>query len=606
MSTFSTGGNYSGGPQSLLRAHANDGSGGVINPQIIRRLLRYILPYKKQMIVAFAAMLVVTALSLAAPWLIQIAIDDAIATGNLAQLGLIVVLLTLTFIGIYAAHALQTYLMSWVGQRMLATMRSQLFSHLQRLSLSYHTRHPIGVTISRVINDVATINEVLSQGIIQIIGDSLVLIGIVVAMLIMSPELSVTAFGVVPLMVIATLIFSRLARHAFRATRTAVAKMVGNLAEAISGMRVIQAFAQLPAAATRFEKRNQESTNAQIYAMSLSLAFTPAVEFLALIATAAVLFFGGIAYSNESVSIGIVVAFLAYVSRFFQPIQELSQLYASLQSAMAGAEKVLELLDTEPLIVDLPEASPMPIIEGHIELRKVYFSYDDERPVLNNINLTIEKGQTVALIGETGAGKTTIANLITRFYETNNGLILIDGIDIRSIQQRTLRAQMALVLQDPFLFPGTIADNIRFGAPHASNEQVVKVTELIGLNHFVNRLPEGYSTQVLEFGANISVGQRQLISIARALMVNPRLIILDEATSSIDVITERIIQDALHTLLEDRTAIIIAHRLSTVRNADCLFLMKNGNITETGTHDELLASDGVYADLYRRQIDHEG
>ena len=604
MSTFSTGAG-TGGPRSLLAAHADGGQGRAIDPHVIRRLMTYLRPYRKHMVAAFFAMLAVTALTLAAPWLILLAIDDAIAAGDLPRLALISGLLVLTFLGTYVAHALQTYLLSWVGQRMLATMRSQLFRHLQRLSLRYHTEHPVGVTISRVINDVATINEVLSQGLVQIIGDSLVLIGIVVAMLVISTELALTTFAVVPVMVVATLIFSRLARRAFRATRTAVAAMVGNLAEAIGGMRVIRAFAQMPAAAARFERRNRDGRDAQVRAFSLSLAFTPVVEFLALLATAAVLLFGGLAHGDGAVSIGVMVAFLAYVSRFFQPIQDLSQLYASMQSAMAGGEKVLELLDTEPRIVDAPDAPPMRRIEGRIELRGVSFAYEPDQPVLQDIDLTIEAGQSVALIGETGAGKTTIANLISRFYDVTEGQVLIDGIDVRSVQQRTLRAQMALVSQDPFLFPGTIADNIRFGAPAASDDVVVDAAQAVGLHRFVERLPDGYDTQMLEFGTNISVGQRQLIAIARALIADPRLIVLDEATSSVDVITETVIQGGLRRLLQGRTAIIIAHRLSTVRAADCLFVIKDQGIVERGAHDELMSLDGVYADLYGRQMGRE-
>ena len=589
------------GPRGTLRGLAAQGEGAAINPRVLRRLFVYMRPYTGRMVVAFFAMLATTGLSLLAPLLIRSAIDDAIAGGDLPLLTRLAVALAATFLALLGAQSLQRYLMSWVGQRMLATLRAELFRHLQQLSLGYHYNHIAGVTMSRVINDVAVINEALSQGLIALIGDSLVLVGIITAMIALNAPLALTTFAVLPLMLVATLIFSRSARKAFRVTRATMADMVGRLAESIAGMRVIQAFSQVQRAAQQFAAAVGEYRDAQLYAMSLSMSFTPVVELLGMVATAAVLFFGGIGVAGGTVTLGVVVAFLAYVSRFFQPIQELSQLYATLQSAMAGGEKVIELLDTEPDVRDPSDAPEMPPIDGRIELRGVFFRYRDDTPVLEGVDIAIQSGETVALVGQTGAGKTTISNLVARFYDVLSGAVLVDGIDVRTVQQRSLRAQMAMVSQDPFLFPGTIADNIRFGRPEATETEVKAAAEAADLHRFVERLPQRYDTPVLEFGTNVSVGQRQLISIARAVLADPRIIILDEATSSVDILTEMAIRASLQRLQASRTAIIIAHRLSTVRSADRVFVIDEHRVVETGSHDELIAAGGRYASLYRRQ-----
>ena len=589
------------GPRSTLRGLAAQGEGAAIDPRVLRRLFVYMRPYRGRMLTAFFAMLAATGLSLLAPLLIRSAIDDAIGANDFALLTRLTVGLAATFVALLGVQALQRYLMSWVGQRMLASLRADLFRHLQTLSLGYHHTHIAGVTMSRVINDVAVINEALSQGLIALIGDSLVLVGIITAMIVLNAPLALTTFAVLPLMVAATFVFSRSARRAFRVTRATMAEMVGRLAESIAGMRVIQAFAQVHRVATQFAASVREYRDAQLYAMSLSMSFTPVVELLGMVATAAVLFFGGRGVADGTVSLGVVVAFLAYVSRFFQPIQELSQLYATLQSAMAGGEKVLELLDTVPDVRDLDAAAEMPEVDGRIELRDVFFRYREDTPVLEGVDLTIDSGQTVALVGHTGAGKTTISNLVARFYDVVSGEVLIDGIDVRTVQQRSLRAQMAMVSQDPFLFPGSIADNIRFGRPEASGAEVEAAARASDLHRFVERLPNGYATPVLEFGTNVSVGQRQLISIARAVLADPRIIILDEATSSVDIITEMAIRESLQRLLASRSAIIIAHRLSTVRSADLVFVINEHRVVERGTHDELMAAGGRYASLYRRQ-----
>ena len=490
---------------------------------------------------------------------------------------------------------------------MLASLRAELHRHLQRLSVSYHDRHIIGVTISHVIGDVAVINEALSQGLVAIAGDTLLLAGIVVAMLTFDVELALVTFAVVPLMLLATWVFSLRARRAFRITRERVAGVVGNLAEAIAGMGVIQAFGQQRIARRRFREVNEANRDSHIAAASLTFTFMPSVELLAMVATGAILLVGGLAVARGTLTLGVVVAFLAYVSRFFQPIQELSQLYATMQSAMAGAENVMRLLDTRPAVRDRrgAEAGPepwRPWLTGRVELRGVDFAYHSGAPVLHGVDLEIEAGQTAALVGPTGAGKTTIVSLIARFYEVSGGALLLDGHDVRDLAQENLRRHLALVPQEPFLFAGTIRDNIAFGRPAAGAEAVAAAGAAVGLDRFVAAMPRGYDTVVTEFGRNLSVGQRQLISVARAVLADPRILIMDEATSSIDSITESIIQRALQRLLAGRTAIIIAHRLATIRNADVIFVIDDGRVVERGRHADLMARDGHYAALNRRQM----
>ena len=554
------------------------------------------------MALAFLLMIISSALTLLTPYLIKIAIDEHIATGDLPGLDRIALWTALAFIGIYITSAIQRYLLSWVGQQVLATMRSQLFAHLQRLSLSYHDNTIIGVTVSRVINDVGVINELLSQGLLTLVSDTILLVGIVVVMISMSPMLALYSFAVIPLMLLATHLFATRAKVAFRQTRAKVAAVVGDLAENIAGMRVIQAFAQEDASLARFDEANRANRDANIAAMSLSFAFLPTVEFLSIVATAIVLWFGGRAVIEGGVTIGVLVAFLAYVTRFFQPIQEMSQLYTTMQQAMAGGERVLSLLETAPAVADPPSGQTMGPVAGQIELREVGFAYNPDAPILHGINLTIEPGQTVALVGPTGAGKTSIANLVARFYDVTAGAVLIDGVDVRTVTQASLRRQMGLVPQDPFLFPGTIRDNIRFGGTNASDEAVEAAAASANAHEFIVALPDGYDTVIMEGGANLSVGQRQLICIARAVLADPRILILDEATASIDTVTETLIQEALDRLLAGRTSIVIAHRLSTIRNADLICALQAGRIVERGTHAELLASGGLYADLYQRQF----
>ena len=604
--SFSIGPSSSGlGPRSLLEDFGSGGdrSGEVYNPRVIRRMLGYLRPHKWRMVGAFILTMVESGLTLLSPFLIKVAIDDHITPGNLEGLIRIGIALALTFVTLFVVSSIQRYTLSWVGQKVLASLRNDLFQHLQRLQLGFHDKRIVGVTVSRVINDVAEINELLSQGVITLLGDSVVLVGIIVIMLGMSPRLALLTFTVLPLMVIATWVFSRQARTAFRDTRSKVAAVVGDLAEDINGMRAIQAFTREKASQDRFEKVNMANRNAYINAMNLSFVFLPTIEFLGILATVIVLWFGGHLVMDESITLGVMVAFLTYVSRFFQPIQELSRIYTTFQSAMAGGEQVVKLLDTPVEIQDKPGAEALDQIEGLVEFRGVSFKYRDELPeVLHDINLTIPPGKTAALVGPTGAGKTTIASLIARFYDVSGGAVTIDGKDIRDVTLASLRQQVRVISQDPFLFSRSITENIKYGKPQAGDEEMMEAARMANAHEFISRLPEGYQTKVLEGGVNLSQGQRQLVSIARALLTDPRILILDESTANIDSVTEALLQQAIARLLQGRTSIVIAHRLSTVRMADRIFVIDGGRITEQGSHMELLQLGGLYAHLYERQF----
>ncbi|MCK4516811.1 MAG: ABC transporter ATP-binding protein, partial [Spirochaetaceae bacterium] len=576
------------GPRGALRSFASENDGISFDPRIARRLLGFLKPYWKSMAVAVVCMIVGSALNLLAPYLLKVLIDTHIAGRDIAGILRISMILAGAYVTLYLVTTAQQYILSYTGQKVLRDLRNRLFFHLQQMHVGYHDTHLVGVTVSRVMNDVAVINELISQGLVTVAGDFLRLVGIIAIMLSMSPRLALYAFTVMPLMVLATYLFSRKAKPAYRQTRRSVAQVVGGLAEDISGMRVIQAFSQEERAREEFDGKNSENRDAHVRAMSLSFVFLPAVEFLGMLATAVVLWFGGHAVAAGTVSLGIVIAFLSYVSQFFQPIRELSQLYSTMQSAMAGGEQIFRLLDTESAVKDRPKAPDMPPILGRIELDHVRLSYTENVEVLHDISLTVHPGTMVAFVGPTGAGKTSVANVIGRFYELSGGAVRIDGTDIRAVTQHSLHSQMALVAQDPFLFAGSLRENITFGKPDATDDEVINAATRARAHQFISGLPGGYVTEIREGAVNLSLGQRQLVSIARAILADPRILVMDEATSNVDTLTESLIQKGLQELFANRTSIVIAHRLSTVLHADRIFVIDEGRVVEQGTHDELV------------------
>ena len=570
----------------------------LFDQNVVRRMLPFLTPHRGQLLVAAFLVLVTSSSTMAGPYLIKVAIDDGIAKEDVRILAFAAIFFLLSLVTMGVSSYTQGAMIAAISQRMLHALRVQVVNHLQKLSFRYLDSNEIGVIIARVTSDVNALNNAFSQGTMTLVADLFGLGLILGVMVILDPALSLATFVVLPIMYLITRVFSGQARRRFREVRFRVGKVYANLQENISGVRVAQSFTREDLNYRQFQGTNRENLDASVRAARVMAAFPPAVELVTALAIGLVIVYGGYRVLNGAMSLGVLVAFLSYVQHFFMPIREISAWYTNLQQAMAGGERIFALLDTDPEITDKPGAPALLEVDGHVRFEDVTFGYDPEQPVLTEINLEAKPGETIALVGPTGAGKTSIVNLLMRFYDVQEGRITIDGLDLRDVQIRTLRRQVGMVLQDSFLFSGTIVENIRYGKPDASMEEVEAAAQAVGIDGFIDRLPDGYETAVMERGGRLSVGQRQLVCFARALLIDPHILILDEATSSVDAHTEMLIQRALATLLQGRTAFVIAHRLSTIKNADNILVLRDGKIVERGAHDALLAAQGFYAELY--------
>jgi ATP-binding cassette, subfamily B, multidrug efflux pump len=585
-----------GGGVSLTGESARD------TGRTVRRLAGYARPYWARLLVVALLVLVSTAAGLAGPILIGRAIDGYVIPRDLPGLGR----LALTMLAVYLAGGLAAIihgvLMVAVAQRLVADVRAQLFDHLQALSMAYHDRHRIGDLMSRVTNDTEAINSVLSNGLIEFTSNILLLGGIMVSMFLLNWPLATGSLILLPLMLFITGQVTRRSRVAFRQVQRNLGTMNAVMEENIAGIRVVQAFARARETVAQFEVANDANRRSGTTADIITAALGPMFTTMSTITIAATALLGGWLALRGLVTVGIIATFVVYTMNFFRPMRAIAMLYNSLQSALAGAERIFEVLDARTAVPDAPGAQPLADIRGEVTFDHVTFGYNPDRPVLEDICLTAEPGQTVALVGPTGAGKTTIINLLSRFYDVDAGTIAIDGRDIRAVRQSSIRRQLGIVLQDTFLFSDTVMENIRYGDLEATDDQVVAAARLANADWFIRRLPQGYQTRVSEKGHNFSQGQRQLLAIARAVLADPRILILDEATSSVDTRTELQIQEALLRLMHGRTAFVIAHRLSTIRQADQVLVINHGRIIERGTHDSLLAQRGFYYDLYMGQF----
>ncbi|UCH32260.1 MAG: ABC transporter ATP-binding protein [Candidatus Bathyarchaeota archaeon] len=569
---------------------------------LVARLLKHLLVYKRRFTITVVAIVIVSLTGLLPPYLLQVAIDNYIVSSNFTGLTIISAILVSVYLVNWISAYLRTFQMSWIGENMVNDLRKQLFSHLQELSFGFYDRSEAGEIISRVTNDTDTLSQIFVQGVLTLISDVLTLVGIVAIMLLLSVPMTLAAFSVIPLLILLIFIFQSRLRKAYRATRKKIAVVTSRLEQSISGIKEIQSFTREQDAIEDFRQANVENLQANVQAGKLFALLMPAVQIVGAIGTSVVLWFGGISIISGSITLGIVIAFLLYVSKFFRPLVDLTTFYNTIQSAMSAAERIFVTLDTKPEISDAPDAVELSHVKGKIAFNHVTFGYDSDRPVLEDIDIHVEPGKTLAIVGPTGAGKSTIVKLLSRFYELQKGTVTIDGWDVRKVTLHSLHRQMGVVLQEPFLFSGTIMENLKYGKLDAADGEVEQVAKIVGIHKFIISLPQGYETDVGERGSRLSVGQRQLVSFARALLSDPPILILDEATSSVDPYTELKIKKALTVLLKNRSSLVIAHRLSTVRNADNIIVIDEGKIVEEGNHAELMKKKGMYHRLYKKQF----
>jgi ATP-binding cassette subfamily B protein len=561
-------------------------------------LARLTAPYRTRTILAIFSLLVATATVLAPPYLSKYAVDVGIRQNDLHTLWLIVIAFLLAGLANWGMSYLQTYLTGWVGERILADLRIKLFGHLQRLSLGFYERNRAGVIISRLTNDVEALDQLVTDGVTTLVQSTLTLVGTAILLFVLDWRLALATLAVIPIMSVGTVLFRIRSSRAYAAVRERLGLLTATLAEDIAGMRMVQAFTRERRNIAHFREVAERYRESNMQTVVLNAVYFPFVDLLSSVALGVVLGYGGWLYFQGSVTLGTLFAFMLYVQNFFDPVQQLSQLYNTFLSATAALDKIMDVLDEEPQVLDAPAARDLPEVEGRVAFEDVRFGYGDGPEVLHGLDLDVPAGTTVALVGHTGAGKSTIAKLLARFYDPRSGRITIDGIDLRDVTQASLRRQLGIVPQEGFLFAGTVTENIAFGRPDASPEDVVRAAQAVGAHEFILRLEEGYETDLQERGTRLSLGQRQLVALARALLADPRILILDEATSSVDIGTEQKIERALRLLLAGRTAFIIAHRLSTIRDADLIVVLEHGQIVEQGSHDELMRSGGLYTSLY--------
>ncbi len=577
------------------------------NSKVTRQIVRFLLPYKLPLIGAMLLMIVTSAASAAGPYIIKVALDSGISAGNPWVLRDMILIYLGTAVLQWVTVYYRVLLMSKIGQSIIYDLRYQMYLNLQKLSLSFFNRFSVGRIIVRVINDVNVLRDFIINALMAVLRDIFVLIFIVFSMLAMDTKLSLISFSVLPVMAVITFFFRKKAREYYRDSRAAMSWVNSVLAENINGVRVVQSFSREEFNYSYFKDTvNKLNLTISLKSVNLSALFFPAVDFLGTFALAIAIWLGGTAVLGQQISAGVLVAFVLYINRFFDPIRDLSNRFDTFTAMMASGERIMALLATPIEVKDRPDAAELPPIRGEVEFRDVDFHYsDDPSPILTGVNLKVQPGETIAFVGKTGAGKTTMIKLLGRFHDVTGGQVLVDGVDLRDVTQKSLRSQMGIVLQDPFLFSGSVRENIRFGRLNATDAEIEEAAQAVGADEFIRKLRLGYETPVQEGGVILSVGQRQLISFARALLANPRILILDEATSSVDTQTERLIQEALATLLKGRTSFVIAHRLSTIVNANRIVVVQGGRLVEEGTHQELLASHGVYYNLYSMRFEEE-